>query len=208
MIPVYVFSNTYMGEFRDLCVPSDEKLAKQMRLVAFSDELEELTYRSPLILFAKRIDDQIFVGARLHVSILNELSSRYYYVARCRGTTLTEAAIVFAVPINKFMIVNKGVLTAVLRTTYLKKIWYGTDAFARVRFQLEMNDEAEIKLNTPLWRKTKYYDIDEMFYNFNAEIQKNRKCRKFQITFSLIKNYRYMQIETIKDRHISLQKRK
>ncbi len=180
---IYVFSNTKKADFREIVIPQNEDHLKRIKsyIASIASQFEV----GRICLFAKYMEKTLYIGADLDVSFLEELSNRYFRVNRANGETKTHASVVFAVPGERGILLNKKVLSDTLRCAYTKKIWENEKFDDKPKhLRAEFDESNNLQLKAKLFCKTKYANIDEMFYAFNAEIERQAgKEKQINILF-------------------------
>lgn len=188
-VPFYLFSNTFQLDFHELVIPRNESDVEKCRRVLSLKEIAEKS-GSSFTVFAKTLASKHLIGATFNVEELNEVSSRYFRVARCNGRTPTQVSVVFVLPLGECIFINKSLLTELVRSVFTKQIWneqkISLPKFGSVELEMKENKFVK-KIHAPM--RTKYGNIVEMLNKFNAAVSA-RKDTNMNIVFSILQKSR------------------
>lgn len=183
-IPIYLRSNTWSLDFHELSIPEKKKHLGTIREFLLSPALQKKE-GAPILLFGKRVDDILIVGAEVEVDMLVELDKHYYRVARCGGRTPTIATLVFCVPIGcRPPIITTRLISRILEEVY-EKVWYGEKEETPLSYSVLMEGDP-IRLGChSIRRKRCFYNRKKLFYKFNAIIQSASANKNLNVFFTL-----------------------
>lgn len=196
IIPIYVFSNTLYSDFHELSIPADSRLVDCVRKAAFSQRLTDEEIFSPFCLFATKCGGNIIIGAKLRLKVLNELSGRFYRVARAGGKTETQSTVAFCLPQGSNpLLVNSNMLTVLFRKILSHSVWEAKNIGLPPKNLLLEADTIDLAtLPDKIFQKSRCGTIDETIYNFYAALKKRWNSEQFEVVVALRENEQYKSI--------------
>lgn len=199
-IPIYIRSNTWFLDFHELSIPKEKRHLEAIREFLSSPALQK-EEGAPILLFGKRVDDILFVGAEVEADMLEELDKHYYHVARCGGRTPTIATLVFCIPIGCMPpIITTRLISRILEAVY-EKVWYGEKEETPLCYSVLIEDDP-IRLSChSIRRKRCFYNRKKFFYKFNSVIQTAITKKNLNIRFTL-KEHLYDQLSRCNNQNI------
>ena len=201
-LQLYIFSNTYNLDFHEINVPQDNSLLVNCRKLL--DELGNQIGLNEMTLFCKEIEGKIYVGTMISLKELNNLSSRYFHVARNNGETLTQTTFIFVLEKGEKLFITKDLLYYLVKSIFTKKVWNGTKVSEPSKIILDIPC-AELDIKRQWLLKSKFTDIYEAICEFNARLCESFKKNKgFDILYSYSPSERVTNLSNIYKNKISL----